>query len=130
MRVVRLYQRAFAVLAMLALVANVVATAICHVPAASAGGLVDDILGPLTICTTDGTGNIVHGGPEPGGKKADSGCTFCTLWKTFALTIALAFAAIVFPVTIVPAPLGQRVATLAEHLSRGSVRSRAPPLPA
>ena len=130
MGVVRLYRRAFALLAMLALVANVVATAICHVPAASAGGLVDDILGPLTICTTDGTGNIVHGGPEPGGKKADSGCTFCTLWKTFALTIALAFAAIVFPVTIVPAPLGHRVATLAEHLSRGSVRSRAPPLPA
>ncbi len=122
-----------AALAVLALIANVAASAFCHAPARTAApGLVDDVLGVLSICTTDSSGNIQHGGtPEPAGKPEGSGCTVCTLLKAFAFAIALAFAAIVFPVRIIAALAPRRpVRTLAEHLRLGAIRSRAPPLPA
>jgi len=122
----------FAALAVLALVANVLASALCHGPARTVmPGLVDEVLGVLTICTTDGSGNIQHGGtPDPAGRSDGSGCTVCTLLKVFAFAVALAFAAVVFPVRIIPAPVARRVRTLAEHLRLGAIQSRAPPLSA
>ncbi len=130
MGVVRRHRRLFGVLAILALVANVVAGAICHMPA-RASAIVDDILGPMSLCTSDGSGTVQHGGvaPDPD-RKAEGSCTICTLLKAFAVAVALAFAAVVFPVFLAAAPRRSGVRTLAQHLSLGAIRSRAPPLPA
>jgi hypothetical protein len=114
----------------LTLVANVVAGAICHIPT-HASTIVDDILGPMSLCVSDGTGTVQHGGtaPDPE-RKAEGSCTICTLLKSFAVAVALAFAAVIFPVVPAPTPRAPGVRTLAQHLSLGAVRSRAPPLPA
>jgi hypothetical protein len=130
MGVVRRHRRLFGALAILGLVANMVASAICHVPARAAT-IVDDILGPMSLCVSDGSGTVQHGGatPDPDG-KAEGSCTICTLLKAFAVAVALAFAAIAFPIVIAAAPRHSGVRTLAQHLSLGAVRSRAPPLPA
>jgi hypothetical protein len=118
----------FAVLAALALLVNLAAGALCHAPSrAAAPGLVDDVLGVLTICTADGSGNIVHGGMQDPSGQSQGSCTVCTLLKVLAFAVALAFAAVVFPIRIAPVPVLQRVHTLAEHLSLGAIRSRAPP---
>jgi hypothetical protein len=129
MGVARRHQRIFAALAALALLVNLAASALCHAaPArAAAPALVDDVLGVLTICTTDGSGNIVHGGTQNPAEKQQGSCTVCTLLKVFAFAVALAFAAVVFPIRIAPVPVRRRVRTLAEHLSLGAIRTRAPP---
>jgi hypothetical protein len=129
MGLVRRHQRVFAALAVLALVTNLVASAFCHVPA-RATLLVDDVLGVLTICATDSSGNVQHdGAPNPAG-RTEGGCTSCTLLKVFAFAIALAFAAIAFPIRIITPPVPRGVRTLAQHLRLGAIRSRAPPIPA
>ena len=130
MGVVGRHRRLFGVVAILALAANVVAGALCHMPKRAAT-IVDDILGPLSLCTSDGSGTIQHdGGPPDPSRKAEGSCTICTLLRAFAVAVALAFAAIVFPVFGAPAPQSAGVRTLAQHLSLGAIRSRAPPLPA
>jgi hypothetical protein len=63
-------------------------------------------------------------------QKAERSCTICTLLKAFAVAVALAFATIVFSLFGAPAPQSVGVRTLAQHLSLGAIRSRAPPLPA
>ncbi len=125
---VRRHRRLFGVLAILALVANVVAGALCHMPARTAT-IVDDILGPLSICTSHGDGTLQHDGSTPD-RKSEGSCTICTLLKAFAVAVALAFGTIVFPIFGAPAPQSPGVRTLAQHLSLGAIRSRAPPLPA
>ena len=95
-----------------------------------AGTIIDDILGPLTLCTTDGSGTIQHGGAPDPDRKAEGSCTICTLLKAIAVAVALAFAAVVFPVFPAAAPRRSGVRTLAQHSSFGAIRSRAPPLPA
>jgi Protein of unknown function (DUF2946) len=127
---VRRHRRLFGVLAILALVANVVAGALCHMPKRAAT-LVDDILGPLSLCTSDGSGTIQHDGSAPDqSRKTHGSCTICTLFKAFAVAVALAFGTIVFPLFGAPVPQSAGVRTLAQHLSLGAIRSRAPPLPA
>ena len=51
----------------------------------------------------------------------------CTLLAALALAVALAFAAIAFPARIFH-PFRSAARTLADHLSLGGIRSRAPPL--
>ena len=127
---VRRHRRLFGVVAILALAANVVAGALCHMPARTAT-IVDDILGPLSICVSDGSGTLQHDGGAPDqNRKTEGSCTICTLLKAFAVAVTLAFGIIAFPYVAVAAPLDQGVRTLAEHLRLGAIRSRAPPLPA
>jgi hypothetical protein len=128
MGAVRRNRRLFGVLAILALAANVAAGALCHMPA-RASVIVDDILGVMSLCASDGGSAIQHGGTGPD-RKTEGSCTICTLLKAFAVAVALAFAAIVFPIFPAPALRAPGVRTLAQHLSMGAVRSRAPPLPA
>jgi hypothetical protein len=71
----------------------------------------------------------------PGDSRQDrhdgrsSHCTACTLLAGLAVVIALVFARVAFPARIFrPFPASAR--TLADHLSLGGIRSRAPPLPA
>lgn len=116
-------------LGIIAILSNVLAGALCHMPS-KAAGLVDDILGPLVICTSDGASTVPHGGSGPEPDKKSDHCATCTLLGGFALAVALVFAAIAFPPWSVAYRIRIGVRTLADHLSLGGIRSRAPPLPA
>lgn len=116
-------------LGIIAVLSNVLAGALLHHAPAKAVGLVDDILGQLTICTSDGAKTAPHGGSPDPNPKSDH-CASCTLLAGFALIVALVFAAIMFPPTFIPYRLRVGVRTLADHLSLGGIHSRAPPLSA
>jgi hypothetical protein len=68
------------------------------------------------------------GNQDPDGKPTR--CVICTLLAGLGLAVALAFAAIAFPAAYIFHPLRFDLATIAEHLSLGGIRSRAPPLSA
>jgi hypothetical protein len=115
--------------AALAVLSNVLAGALCHGPAQAAGSI-DDILGVHLICTSDGAQTQVpEGGQDTDGKSKH--CDACRLLAAFALiVVALAFAVIAFPSALVSRPPKFDLHTLAEHLSLGGIRSRAPPVSA
>jgi hypothetical protein len=118
----------FSWIAVLAVLGNVLAGALGHVPARGAASL-DDMFGAHLMCTGDAAQTQAPGGgQDPDGKTAH--CSLCTLLAGFTLAIALAFAAIAFPATSIFHPLRFDLTTLAEHLSLGGIRSRAPPLSA
>jgi hypothetical protein len=112
----------------LALLANVLAGAV-YAPAKILP-LLDDLLGPLVICTAEGakTAPAGGGGSDPHG--AAQHCTACVLVAQVALAVAIIQTAIVFPtpVAVRLAPLELRAP--ARYLSLGGIGSRAPPLSA
>jgi hypothetical protein len=74
-------------------------------------------------------GSDPAGGGQDQRDSRSSHCTACTLLAGLALAVALVFVATAFPVRVVHAfKSGAR--TLADHLSLGGIRSRAPPLSA
>ena len=119
-------------LGIVAVLGNILASVLCMAPA-KAVAPVDDLLGPLVRCTEHGM-QVVPGSDAPGGSGGDerdaksSHCTACTLLAGLALLAAFVFAAIAFPVRIL-LPFRSSARTLADHLSLGGIRSRAPPLP-
>jgi hypothetical protein len=122
------HRRVLSWFGVIAILGNVLAGALCHAPA-SAAPQVDEVLGALTICAAGGSHSVPQdGGSDPGGKL--NHCTTCPLLAGFALIVALAFAAIAFPPTLVFHRLTFGLRTLADHLSLGGIRSRAPPLSA
>ncbi len=131
MRAGRHVRFSVALLSVLALVGKVLAGAFCHVPAVQAGAngdsIFDPVLGLISICHPGADAAPASGdGPQP-----DAGhdhCKACTLLGGLALAIALVFAAVVFPVRVVHLRLPDGLRTLADHLSLGGIRSRAPPL--
>lgn len=115
-------------IAAIAVLGNVVAGALGHAPARGTAGL-DDMFGAHLMCTGDAVQAQAPGGSQdPDGKSAH--CVLCTLLPVFTLAIALVFAAIAFPSTYIFHPLRFDLTTLADHLSLGGIRSRAPPLSA
>jgi hypothetical protein len=126
---VRRHKYGLGLLGIVAILSNILAGALCHMPS-TAAGVVDDVLGALVICTSDGATGVPHegSGPEPD-KKSDH-CATCTLLAGFALVIALVFAAIAFPPLSIGFHVRTGVRTLADHLSLGGIHSRAPPLSA
>jgi len=113
-------------IAVIAVLGNVIAGAVGHAPARGAAAL-DDMFGAHLMCAGDATQTQVPGGGhDPDGKVAH--CALCTLLTGFALAVAAAFAAIAFPPNRVSVAIRFDLTTLAEHLSLGGVRSRAPPL--
>ena len=111
-------------IAIIALLSNLLTAVSLALP--TAASLVDDILGPLTICTADGAKEAPgHGGP--GRPVASDHCPTCITAKHFALVI------IIIPTRLnlaparraKPAPLQARVPAV--HASLGGNRSRAPP---
>lgn len=122
------HRRGLGWVGIIAILSNVLAGALCHAPA-KATGLIDDILGPLAICTSEGANIVPHGGSPDPGRKLDH-CTACTLLAGFALIVALVFAAIAFPLFTIPDRTRVGLRRLADHLSLGGIRSRAPPLSA
>ncbi len=125
-------------LGVVAVLGNLLASVLCMTTAKLAAP-VDDILGPLVLCTAHGPqtvpGSDGPGAPVPGSSGQDQGdgksshCTACTLLAGMALLAAFIFAAIVFPDRIFHA-FRASARTLADHLSLGGIRSRAPPVSA
>jgi hypothetical protein len=116
-------------LAVIAVLGNVLAGALGHAPAWGGAG-VDDPVAAHLLCTGGAPAQpgAPGGGEDSEGKTAH--CALCTLLAGFALAVALAFAAIAFPSGGPFHPLRFDLTTLAHQLSRGGIRSRAPPLPA
>jgi hypothetical protein len=120
-------------LGIVAVLSNVLASILCMAPVRSLFAS-DDGSGPIILCTEHGM-QVLPGSEPAGGGAQDprdgkSGhCTACTLLAGLALVVALAFAAVAFPVRVVH-PFQSAARTLADHLSLGGIRSRAPPLSA
>ena len=99
---------------------------------ARAVAAVDDILGPLVLCTEHGPqavpGNDVSGSGQNKRDGKSGHCSACALLAGLALAFVLLVAPIAFPEPIFR-PFPSRARTLADHLGLGGVRSRAPPLP-
>jgi DUF2946 family protein len=120
-------------LGIVAVLSNLLTGLLCMTPV-KAVVPVDDLVGPLVLCTEHGP-QAVPGSDMPGGTGGvppdgkSSHCTACTLLAGMALLVALVLAAIAFPVRVV-LPFKSAARTLADHLSLGGIRSRAPPLPA
>ena len=113
-----------------AVVSNLLASVLCMAPA-NAVVPVDEILGPLVICTEHGSQTVPNGAVPLGSEGQRDGksthCTVCTLLAGLALAVTLVFAAVAFPVRVFYA-FKSAARTLADHLSLGGIRSRAPPL--
>jgi len=119
-------------LGVVAVLCNLLASVLHMVPAKAAG--VDDVLGQLVLCTEHGPQTVPAdgapgggGGPQP--DDTSGHCSACVLLVGQALVVALVYAAIAFPARVV-LPFKTATRTLADHLSLGGIRSRAPPLPA
>jgi Protein of unknown function (DUF2946) len=123
---VRRHKYGLGLLGVLAILSNVLAGALCHMPS-KAADVVDDVLGALVICTSDGATGVPHGRSSPEPDKKSGYCASCTLIAGFALVVTLFFAAIAFPPLSIGFHVGTGVRTLADHLSLGGIRSRAPP---
>ncbi|HEY7551152.1 MAG TPA: DUF2946 domain-containing protein [Hyphomicrobiaceae bacterium] len=126
-------QRVMGWLGIVAVLGNVLASVLSMAPA-KAVTAVDDILGPLVLCTEHGPravpGSDVSGGGEDNRDGNNGHCSACTLLAAgLALALAVLVAPIAFPERIFR-PFPFRARTLADHLSLGGIRSRAPPLPA
>jgi hypothetical protein len=129
MRGARSFRIAAALAVALALVGRTLVGAFGHAPTAvAAAGLVDPVLGPLSICASAGPDFGSQGG-APVRDDQSGHCPACALPGGPATpAIALASSAVVFPA----APdrpccaVGARI--VADHLSLGGIRSRAPPL--
>jgi len=122
---VRRHKRVLGWIAIVALVSNVLAAGL-FAPSIAASS-VDDLLGPLVICTADGA-KVAPGNGGSGRHAPSDHCPDCVTVKPFAFAVALAETAIAFP----PQPAA-RLARLpsrspAVHVSLGGIRSRAPPL--
>ena len=120
-------RRVLAFLAAIALVLASVDAAFQRAPA-QAAGLVDPVLGLVSVCAADGSPTA----PERGGgqhRDLPAHCPVCTLLTPLALPgPGLPETAVVFAITLLPAPSPQGARTLADHLGLGGIRSRAPPL--
>lgn len=132
-----------ALLGVLALLANMLAGAFLHSAAAHASiasaqapvsaapaAIVDPVLGVLPLCHAD-VETAAANGQAPGGHPGGSGaghCPACTLIAKYAVAVALAFQPVTFPIALRPSQPAARVQPLADHLSLGGIRSRAPPL--
>ena len=119
-------------LGIVAVLSNLLASVLCMAQA-NAVAAADDVPGAVILCTEHGLQVLPGSDPVGGGQDQRDGkishCTACTLLAGLALAVALVFAAIAFPARVVHA-FQSAARTLADHLSLGGIRSRAPPLPA
>jgi hypothetical protein len=120
-------------LGIVAVLSNLLASVLCVLPA-KATTPIDDVLGQLVLCTEHGPQAVPGSEPADGSGEdrrdgESSHCKACTLLAGLALLSALLFAGIAFPERVFR-PFASAARTLADHLSLGGIRSRAPPLPA
>lgn len=116
-------------LAAIALVSNVLAMALLA-RSTAAFTILDDILGPITLCTADGANTLPGGGSGPAEHSPSEHCPACVTVAQFALAVAIILAVIAFPplpaVRLVPVWAGPPVL----RLRLGGASPRAPPLSA
>ena len=94
---------------------------------ATTASLLDDVLGPLVICTADGAQAAPgHGGS--GGHAPANHCPACVTVAQFVLAVAIILTAIAFSLPPAARPTRLQLRSPAVHVSLGGVRSRAPPL--
>lgn len=131
MGILRRHRRVPGWLAVLALLSNLLTMALLA-PAAAAGARahVDEILGPLVLCTADGAKTAVPDGGGSGGRTPSDHCRACLTVAPYALAVAIVLTAIDFPKPPAARPAVLQSRSPAAHLARGGIRSRAPPLPA
>jgi hypothetical protein len=119
-------------LGIVAVLSNVLAGVLCMAPRLP--GAVDDAPRQVLLCTEHGAQLVSVDDPAGGsGQDQRDGksrhCTACTLLAGTVLLATLLFTAIAFQAGIFR-PFCSRARTLADHLSLGGIRSRAPPLSA
>ena len=124
----RRHKRVLGWLAAIALLGNMLVAALLVPSMATA--LVDDVLGPIVICTADGAKGAPEGGSGSGGHAPSNHCPACVTVAQFALVVAIVLTAVVFPLLPAARPARLQACSLALHLSLGGIRSRAPPLSA
>jgi hypothetical protein len=118
----RRFRAAVAWLAVVALLGNVLGA---FAPA-KAAQVVDDILGPMIICTADGAQPLHHDGPPAGHDQSGFHCSSCVLIKSPALAAEIAIQTFPRP------PRSTCVSSDAPNagafrLSLGGIGCRAPP---
>jgi hypothetical protein len=124
----RRHRRGLGWFAAIALLGNMLVAALL-VPSMAAA-LVDDVLGPMVICTADGAKGAPEGGSGSGGHTPSNHCPACVTVAQFALAVATILTAIAFPLPPAARPIRLPSHSLALHLSLGGIHSRAPPLSA
>jgi Protein of unknown function (DUF2946) len=122
---VRRHKRVLGWLAIIALLSNVLTAGLLAPSMAAAP--VDDVLGPLVICTADGA-KMVPGNGGSGRHAPSDHCPDCVTVKPFAFAVAVVETAIAFPPQSVARPARVESRSPAVHVSLGGIRSRAPPL--
>jgi Protein of unknown function (DUF2946) len=118
-------RRFVAWLAIVALIGNVLAA---FAPS-KASALVDDVLGHLVICTSDGA-KAPQGDEDTGGRKASDHCPACRLIVQAPLAVILVVTAFAFPAPAAAIPIASSSGWPAIQVDAGAIRSRAPPLSA
>jgi DUF2946 family protein len=114
-------------LAAVALLGNVLATALLARTTAALT-ILDDILGPIALCTADGAKTAPAGGPAPAEKAPADHCLTCVTVAQLALAVAIIAAAFVFPLLRAGGPAPPRQRPLSLRLRLGGISPRAPPL--
>ncbi len=128
-------KRALATLAALVLVTKLALALLCHwAPAKATGGIVDDVLGAMELCTGHPPGGLegAGGADGEGGPRSSpvDHCPVCALNKVPPLLVVLLVSLLLLRAPRVSRWQWQVVRLLPDHLGFGTVRSRAPPLPA
>jgi hypothetical protein len=116
-------RRFIAWLAIVALIGNVLAA---FAPS-KASALVDDVLGHLVICTSDGA-KAPQGDEGTGGRKSSDHCPACRLIAHAPLAVIFVVTAFAFPAPATAITIASSSGWLAIQLDAGAIRSRAPPL--
>jgi hypothetical protein len=121
---VRRQRLTIAWLVVVALLSNALAFGLHRNP----GRTVDHGLGPMVICTADGTRTIPADNSTGGG--ATDHCPACRLQVAFVLPVPILDADMAFRVEAASPPIPTGVGVLPIPLRLGGIRSRAPPLSA
>lgn len=113
------------------LVLRLLATVICHSPGLPLTSIaIDDVLGPVVICTSHGLQPLVDDQSPGQAPSALEHCPACALVTVLDLIIALVVTLATLGFGKLPVPIPSSLIRLPDHLRCGSVRSRFPPLPA
>lgn len=117
-------------LAIMALVVRVVAALVCHPPVSNTPShVIDNVLGPIVICTSHGLQPLMDGGNdrEPAQQSSIDHCPACALVQVFGLALLLAFSHVAFSLLRVVAGPWLAPRPLPRRLRLGAIQSRAPP---
>ena len=122
-------------LAIVALLARLMVALLCHPQwIASGASVADDVLGPISICTSHGLVPLSDGPAPGGGEPVDrlpaDYCPACALVNAAVLVVLLVVTLLALPRPTAIVWFWPSRSPLPDHVLCGAVRTRAPPLPA